>query len=53
MGYLCISSNHCESYIEISPLVWECPICKRRYHEYGYENTPILLGDYSNIKVSS
>jgi hypothetical protein len=34
---------------EISPCVHECPICKRRYHSFGYDNTPVLYGDHSNL----
>lgn len=54
MGYICL--NHPKRkgrvyYKEISPKVWECPICKQRYHEFGYEEEPILYGDYCNIRL--
>jgi hypothetical protein len=48
MGYYCVKCD--KDYINILPLVWECPICKARYHEFGYDELKEPYGgDYCNI----
>jgi hypothetical protein len=47
VGFYCVECD--TRYVKIHPYVHECPVCKKRYHEYGYENSPLLIGDYSNV----